>query len=138
MASRRRERLNELIKREISKKIIADVKDPRVGFVTVTRAEINDDMTGADVFITIMETDEADENSTLKALNKMHGFFQKDLGEIMRTRLTPTIRFKKDDATEKTFGLESLIKKARESDADHQGESDGEEGSEEGKQEDES
>lgn len=120
MASRRRERLNELIRREVSKKIIADVKDPRVGFVTVTRAEIHDDMTGADVFVTVMSQDGEDDETTIKALNNMAGFFQKDLGEIMRTRLTPNIKFKKDDSTEKTFGLENLIRKARESDSDHQ------------------
>lgn len=120
MSSRRKERLNELIRREISKKIIAEVKDPRVGFVTVTKAEIYDDMTGADVFITVMEDDDQKINETVKALNQMSGFFQKDLGEIMRTRLTPHICFKKDMGAEQTFGIDRLIKKARESDTDHQ------------------
>ena len=120
MSSRRRERLNELIKREISKKIIAEVKDPRIGFVTVTKAEIYDDMTGADVYITVMEDDDEKINTTVKTLNKMSGFFQKDLGEMMRTRLTPVINFKKDMGAEQTFGIDRLIKKARESDMDHQ------------------
>jgi len=118
MASRRRERINELIKREVSKKIIAEVKDPRVGFVTVTRAEIHDDMSGADIFITVFGDDHPVEE-TLKVLNKMAGFFQKDLGSIMRTRLTPNIKFKRDIGTENNFGLDNLIKKARESDTDH-------------------
>ena len=120
MASRRKERLNELIKREVSKKILAEVKDPRVGFVTVTRAEIHDDMTGADVFITVMDSEASETNATLKTLNAMSGFFQKDLGELMRTRLTPVIRFKKDIASEQSFGIDKLIKQARESDSDHQ------------------
>jgi ribosome-binding factor A len=122
MSSRRRERLNELIKREVSKKIIAEVKDPRIGFVTVTKAEIHDDMTGADVYITVMDEDPEKINVTVKALNHMSGFFQKDLGEIMRTRLTPVICFKKDMGAEQTFGIDRLIKKARESDMDHQDE----------------
>jgi ribosome-binding factor A len=122
MSSRRRERLNELIKREVSKKIIAEVKDPRIGFVTVTKAEIHDDMTGADVYITVMDEDPEKINVTVKALNHMSGFFQKDLGEIMRTRLTPVICFKKDMGAEQTFGIDRLIIKARESDMDHQDE----------------
>jgi len=118
MSSRRKERLNELIRREVSKKIIAEVKDPRIGFVTVTRAEIYDDMSGADIFVTIMDETEG-VNKSLKALNHMAGFFQKDLGEILRTRLTPLLRFKVDIGTEQSFGIDRLIKRARESDPDH-------------------
>ena len=116
MANRRKQRLNELIRRDISARLLADVKDPRVGFVTVIRAELHDDISTADVYVTVFEDDKKD--STIKALNRMKGFFQKDLSKTLGTRLTPVITFKLDRAAETAYGLDSLIEKARESDGD--------------------
>ena len=117
MASRRRERLNEVIRREVSAKLLADVKDPRVGFVTVLRAELHDDFSSANVFVTVFEEEKKKE--TLKALNKMRGFFQNGLSETLGIRLTPVLTFKFDEAANKAYSLDSLISKARESDMDH-------------------
>ena len=114
MANRRTQRLNELIRRDISARLLADVKDPRVGFVTVIRAELHHSISTAEVYVTVFEDDKKE--STVKALNKMKGFFQKDLSKTLGTRLTPVLTFKLDQAAGTAYGLDSLITKARESD----------------------
>jgi ribosome-binding factor A len=93
------------------------VKDPRIGFVTVIRAELHHSTSTAEVFVTVFEDDK--KKDTVKALNKMKGFFQKDLSKTLGTRLTPVLTFKLDEAADKAYGLDSLISKARQSDADH-------------------
>lgn len=119
MASRRKERLNEVIRRHVSQRIVTEVNDPRIGFVTVTKAEIYDDYSGADIYLTVMGS-KKEKDKTIRSLNHMKGFFQKDLGEIMRTRLTPKLIFRIDDAAERAYGMDQLINKARSGDPDQQ------------------
>jgi ribosome-binding factor A len=116
MSNRRFQRLNELLRRHLSQKLIGEVKDPRVGFVTVLRASIYDDYSAADVFVTVLE----DENSasTVKALNGMRGFFQNGLSKVLGTRITPTLRFKLDAGAASAVQIDALISKARRSDID--------------------
>lgn len=117
MAKRRLERINEVIRRAVAKKIIEDVKDPRVGFTTVTRVETADDLLSANIFVTIFGT-EKEQDSTIKILNHMHGFLQSGLGEALRTRVTPVLTFRFDEAASKAVEMENLIKKARSGDTD--------------------
>jgi ribosome-binding factor A len=116
MSNRRFKRLNELLRRHLSQKLIAEVKDPRVGFVTIIRTDIYDDYTSADVYVTVLEDEKSE--STVKALNKMRGFFQSGLSKILGTRLTPTLRFKLDMGAASAVGIDALISKARQSDPD--------------------
>lgn len=115
--SRRRQRINEVIRRAVSQMIIQDVKDPRVGFVTITGVEIYEDYTAAEIRVTVLAEDDEKEK-TVKALNSMRGFFQKDLGPILRTRLTPKLIFILDDRVEKAIHLDRLIAEARAGDPD--------------------
>jgi len=118
MATRRRERINQVIKRIIAQKIIEDVKDPRVGFTTITRVEVKDDLTHADIFFSVLG-DEKEKKSTLKILNHMSGYLQKDLGPALRTRVTPKLSFHYDSDTEQAVKLSNLIDKARSGDTDN-------------------
>lgn len=120
MKGRRRERVNEMLKRHISSVLIGEVKDPRVGFVTVIKAEISDDGREAQVYVTLLEEDEGLRNECLCALNEMKGFFQKDLSKIIGLRVTPVLTFRLDDAANRAYKLDALISKAREGDVDHQ------------------
>lgn len=124
MANRRKQRLNELIRRDISGRLLSEVKDPRLGFVTVIRAELKDDLSYADIFVTVFEDEK--KKSSLKALNAMKGFFQKDLAKTLGTRLTPVLNFKLDQAAETAYGLDALISKARASDGNLTGTDDSE------------
>lgn len=120
MRDRRKDRINELIRRVVSTAIITEVKDPRVGFVTITRAEISDDLHSAKVYCSVMGTDTT-KKTCVNALNHMNGFLQKDLGPALNTRYTPVLEFLLDDSTEKAFYLTELIKAARSGDPDHHG-----------------
>ncbi|MBF0196355.1 MAG: 30S ribosome-binding factor RbfA [Planctomycetes bacterium] len=119
MATRRKERINEALRRMVSQKIVSEVKDPRVGFVTITRVEIYPDMSGADVWVTMLDEDELVKEECLRALNRMRGFFQKDIGNMLKTRLTPRLHFKYDIGVQKSVELDQLIQKARSGDIDH-------------------
>lgn len=116
--SRRRERINEVIRRLVSAKLVAEVKDPRMGFVTVLKVQVSDDLTSAEVLVTVME--EEKKKDTLAALNGMKGFLQKDLAKNLGVRVTPVLTFRTDEAAERAYNLESIIQRARETDADHQ------------------
>ena len=123
MATRRKERINEALKRMVSQKIVTEVKDPRVGFVTITKVEMYSDLSGADVWVTMLEEDQDIRDACIKALNRMRGFFHKDIAELLRTRLTPRLHFKYDLGIQNSVAMEQLIKKARESDTDHSSDS---------------
>jgi ribosome-binding factor A len=118
MSSRRMMRLNELLKRDVSARLLSDVKDPRIGFVTVLSAEIFHDYTSADICVSVLEEDKV--ASTLKALNRMRGFFQRDLSKTLGIRLTPILTFKCNTGIKHSVDMEHLIEKARRTDTDHQ------------------
>jgi|SaaInlStandDraft_1057018.scaffolds.fasta_scaffold03612_5 ribosome-binding factor A len=120
MKGRRQERVNEMLKRHISSVLVGDVKDPRVGFVTVIKAEISEDGRDALVLVTLLDEDEKVRKSCMKALNEMKGFFQKGLSKIIGLRVTPVLTFRLDKAANRAYKLDALISKARESDIDHQ------------------
>ena len=118
MPSRRMMRLNEVLRRDVSARLLSEVKDPRIGFITVLRAEIFDDYTRADIFVSVLEEDKIP--STLKALNRMKGFFQKDLSKTLGTRLTPILTFKCENSIKHSITMDHLIERARQTDSDHQ------------------
>ena len=118
MRGHRKERINEVIKRVVSKSIITEVRDPRVGFVTVTKVRVDDDLRSARVYVTIMG-EQQDKKLSIKALNQMGGFLQKDLGKSLMTRNTPILEFELDEGTEESFKISSLIEEARATDIKH-------------------
>ncbi len=119
MRLHRKDRINEVIRRAVSSIILAEVKDPRVGFVTITRVEVVDDLKEARVYFTVLGNEEQ-KRETLHALNHMRGFIQKDLGPALKTRFTPVLIFELDTSTENFFHMDRLIGEARASDSDHQ------------------
>jgi ribosome-binding factor A len=118
MGSRRQERINQVIRRVVAQKIIEDVKDPRVGFTTITRVVVSDDLTNADIYFSVLG-DTKEKNSTLKILNHMAGYLQKGLGDALRTRITPKLSFHYDSDSEQSIKMSQLIEKARAGDADN-------------------
>ncbi|MBF0244459.1 MAG: 30S ribosome-binding factor RbfA [Planctomycetes bacterium] len=116
MKARRKERLNELIKRMVSEKIIRDVKDPRLGFITVTRAELHEDIQAAHIFVTVLEPEKRER--TLRVLNQMKGFLQRDLGRNLHIKFTPVLEFFFDKGIDRSFELGALIDHARRLDSE--------------------
>ena len=126
----------ELVK-ELSQIIQQEMKDPRLGFVSVTRVEVAKDLRHANAFVSVMGTD-SEKDSTLKALSSGAGFIRTLISKRMKMRVIPDFTFKLDDSIEYGAKIQELLRKAlpRETVAeDQEGEADEDkpEGSEEEK-----
>jgi ribosome-binding factor A len=114
----RTQRVADQIQRELAALIQREVKDPRVGMATVSAVEVSRDLSHAKVFVTILNGDEGQQEITesVKALNNASGFLRSQLGQRMKLRIVPTLRFHFDDSLSRGNYLSNLIDKARASD----------------------
>jgi ribosome-binding factor A len=108
--SHRSNRVGEQMKKELSDIIGRKIKDPRVGFVTVTDVEVSGDLQQAKVFITVLG-DEVQREDTLKGLAKAKGFIRSEIGQRVRLRKTPELIFEFDESIDYGNRIESLLKK---------------------------
>ncbi len=97
MAKVRVGRIGEQIKKEISQIIQYELKDPRIGFVTITGVEVTGDLSIAKIYISIMGTEE-ELQKTLLAIEKAKGFLRTEIGKRVRLRHTPELIFKVDES----------------------------------------
>lgn len=109
MAKHRAFRLAESIKLEVSRIIREDIKDPRLGFVTVTDVEVTDDLRYAKVFVSIMGT-EAEVKEGMEILTKASGYMRGELGKILRIRYVPEVSFKYDHSIEHGAHISKLLR----------------------------
>lgn len=109
MSNVRANRVGEQIKKELSDIIQREVKDPRIGFVTVTAVEVTGDLQQATAFITVYG-DEAEQDVTLEALDKAKGFIRSEIGKRIRLRKTPELIFKLDESIEQGNRIEKLLR----------------------------
>ena len=108
MFGKRLARLNEQLKRELSELIRTEVRDPRVGLVTITGVETAGDLGSARVFVRV--TGDAKEvASTLEGLDAAAPFLRGLLGRILRIRKIPELRFREDRSFEHARRIESLL-----------------------------
>jgi ribosome-binding factor A len=110
MKQQRRGRIDHEIQRALAKIIAEEVKDPRLGFVTVTRAEITGDMKHCKVFVSIIGDRHAARQS-MEALNSARGFLRGELGNEIELRHTPELVFVEDRTTEKAIELSQTLRK---------------------------
>jgi len=108
MAKFRTGRVGEQIKKEISSLIQMELKDPRIGFVTVTGVEVTGDLSLARVYLSILGSEE-EKAETLKSLQRAKGFLRTELGRRIRLRLTPEIEFRFDSSIEYGSRIEALL-----------------------------
>jgi ribosome-binding factor A len=108
MAKFRTGRVGEQIKKEISSLIQTELKDPRIGFVTVTGVEVTGDLSLARVYLSILGSEE-EKAETLKSLQRAKGFLRTELGRRIRLRLTPEIEFRFDSSIEYGSRIEALL-----------------------------
>ncbi len=106
--SLRANRVGEQMKKELSDIIGRKIKDPRIGFVTVTDVQVTGDLQQAKVYISVLGDDEQKEN-TLKGLAKAKGFIRSEIGQRIRLRKTPEIIFEFDESIDYGNRIESLI-----------------------------
>jgi ribosome-binding factor A len=103
----RSERLAEVIKKEVSD-LLRQMKDPRVGFVTVTMVDVSSDLRYAKVFVSTLGSDE-EQDTTLKALQRAQGFVRTELGKRIRLRYIPEVSFILDNSIEEGVRIIRII-----------------------------
>ncbi|MFW5998394.1 MAG: 30S ribosome-binding factor RbfA [Halanaerobiaceae bacterium] len=111
-SDKRVRRLGELLKEEISKIIRQEVKDPRIGFVSITDVEVSGDLRHAKVYVSVYGNDK-EKKDTMEGLKKANGFIRKLVGERITTYHTPEIIFRYDDSIEHGVYISKLIDEVR-------------------------
>lgn len=110
MANLRVHRVAEQMKKEMGDIIEHRIKDPRVGFVTVTGVDLTGDLQEATVYISVLG-DKDKKASTLEGLLKAKGFIRSEIGKRIRLRKTPEIQFAFDQSVEYGSHIDQLIHK---------------------------
>lgn len=110
MKRERMGRIDHEIQRELAQLISTEMKDPRMGFVTVTRVEITQDLQKAKVFVSIIG-DRHVARQSMDALESAKGFLRGELGHKVALRHTPELIFVEDRSTEKAIALNSILAK---------------------------
>lgn len=112
MGQLRLEKIQEFIKQEVSKIILTDLKDPRIGFVTVTRVEVTGDLRQAKVLISLLGSDEQ-KALTWQALTKSLGFIRTEVGRRLKIRHSPELMFQLDESLDHSVHIQKLLDKIR-------------------------
>jgi ribosome-binding factor A len=112
MTSERMRRVDEAMREVLSDTITQEVKDPRVGFVTVTAVETSSDLRHARVFVSVLG-DESRRKLSLDGLRSAHGFLQRVVATQLRMKNTPTLDFIYDDTAERAQRMERLLREER-------------------------
>ena len=113
---KRSERVAGQLRRDLAKLIQQEIKDPEVGFVSLSDVEVTRDLSHAKVFITVFEPEKAKES--LKALRRASTFLRLRLAKELRLRHVPELHFVHDDSVEKGSHIDELISKALGADKD--------------------
>jgi ribosome-binding factor A len=108
---KRAERVSDQMKQEIADILMRKIKDPRIGFVTVTEVEVADDLRNAKVFVSVYGSEKA---ATLKGLESASPFIRSELGKRMRMKFIPELLFRYDDSVERGAHINELLHEIQE------------------------
>lgn len=103
------ERLSAVIKERAAAIVLFELKDPRVGFVTITRVKLSPDFSQCRIFYSVLGKD-GDKSKTAHALADARGFIQKRIGASLRTRSVPHIEFTYDESIEGAIRMGELLR----------------------------
>ena len=109
MSGRRKRKVGDLLRDEISFLIQRGLKDPRIGFTSITRVEMSPDTRYATVFVSVFGTQD-EQSETLVALNNASGFIRHELGPKLTMRNVPNISFRLDRSMEHAENVARLLK----------------------------
>jgi ribosome-binding factor A len=112
MQGKRLERVNQLIKEEISLLLMRELKDPRLGFVTVTEVDTSPDLRHARVYVSVLGP-EADWASSIEALGRARGFVRNWLRRHLDLRVIPDLDFRADRSMAHAAHIQSLLASLR-------------------------
>ncbi len=108
MSGDRMRRVDEAIRQVIGDALASDLKDPRVGFVTVTDVRTSADLKHARVYVSVLGEHEERE-ATLAGLRSAHGYLQRKIASELHLKRTPELTFAYDDTAERAMQLDALI-----------------------------
>jgi ribosome-binding factor A len=115
MSKHRPSRLAETLKEEVSRLILVELKDPRIGFVTVTSVDVAGDLSHAKVYVSVLGSDDQ-VKASLDALNRAEGFVRSEIGKRIRLRHTPSIVFVHDPSIQHGAHIAKLLRDVQFSD----------------------
>ncbi len=117
----RTQRIGDQMQRELALLIQREVKDPRLGLITITAVEVSRDLSHAKIFITVMGKDDDEDavKGNLRILNDASGFLRMQLGKAMKLRTVPQLHFNYDASVRRGVELASLIERAVAEDRKH-------------------
>lgn len=119
----RTQRIGDQMQRELAMLIQREIKDPRLGLVTITAVDVSRDLSHAKVYITVMGRDSAEDiEASLDILNDAGGFLRSLLGKSMKVRTVPQLHFLYDASIRRGAEISALIEKAINEDRKHQDE----------------
>jgi len=101
-------RVNEVIREVLAAAITTEMKDPRIGFVTVTDVQTSRDLRASKVFVSVLGN-ESERDAALEGLRSAHGFLQGRIASELRMKRTPTLTFHYDDSIERGVRLTELL-----------------------------
>ena len=138
LGGKRTERVAELIRVELGTLILMKLKDPRLGFVTITRVEVSPDLRHARVWYSVLkpqasagqsgqqapaagpgrsgQTAEGGQSKTAEALESARGFLQHELSAALKLRLTPVLSFELDHSVDHSMQIEAIIRQIHSND----------------------
>lgn len=106
---KRSQRVGDLLREEIAEIVIHRLKDPRIGFVTITGVDVTDDLKIAKIYVSIFKDE--DKKTTLEILNFAKSFIRSELSKRLRMKSIPSIDFRLDTSIEYGNKIDKLLKK---------------------------
>ena len=117
MPAERLQRVEEAIRQEVAGILQRELKDPRIGFVTITRVRITADLQHATIYYSLLEG-KGNGAETAAGLESSRGFIRKLLGERVRLRVTPEVAFRADPSVAETIRISKLLGEMRKEEND--------------------
>ncbi|MEW6068208.1 MAG: 30S ribosome-binding factor RbfA [Nitrospirota bacterium] len=109
---KRSQRVRDLLREEVADIITHRLKDPRIGFLTVTGVDVSDDIKVSKVYVSILRDE--DKETTLEILNSAKNFIRTELSKRLRMKFIPSVEFKLDTSIEYGFKMEKILKELKE------------------------
>ena len=105
----RTNRVADLIRDEVSKLLLRELRDPRIGFVTITGASVSPDLRNVRVFVSVLGKSSIRDES-LQALNSAAGFVRRAIFKNLRLRYSPTVSFHLDESLDRGARIEEVLR----------------------------
>ena len=104
----RMRRVNEAVREVVSARLAEGLRDPRIGFVTVTSVDTSPDLHQARVYVSVLGTDE-ERSATMAGLDSAHGVLQQAVATELRMKHTPTLQFVFDESIDRGMRISELL-----------------------------